>query len=129
MYLIPQPQQMTPQPQQNSSAGSFFLLSYDQKIVIDPSCGSFGYPPARLLQAELRDVLGYGLAVTWGSSKKTAVRLSIDTQLGAQEYCLHVEKDGIQAVGGGKRGLLYAVQTLRQILRQTGGMVDRKSVV
>ncbi|MCI9123732.1 MAG: family 20 glycosylhydrolase [Eubacterium sp.] len=128
MYLIPQPQQMTPQPQQNSSAGSFFLLSYDQKIVIDPSCGSFGYPPARLLQAELRDVLGYGLAVTRGSSKKTAVRLSIDTQLGAQEYCLHVEKDGIQAVGGGKRGLLYAVQTLRQILRQTGGMVPLLSI-
>ena len=71
MYLIPQPQKLDFHPKQS------YTISYDQKIVIHPSCGSDGDIPARLLQKELQDMLGCRLAVTKGSSARTAVLFSM----------------------------------------------------
>ncbi len=163
MYLIPQPQKLDFHPKQSCT------ISYDQKIVIHPSCGSDGDIPARLLQKELQDMLGCRLAVTKGSSARTAVlfsmagsqdgasvpaqdscrNLSVPPQdsccnlsVPAQDSCcnlsvppqnaagcasgayrLSVAQDGIRICAGTRAGLLYGAQTLRQVIRQTGGIV------
>ena len=70
MYLIPQPQKLDFHPKQS------YTISYDQKIVIHPSCGSDGDIPARLLQKELQDMLGCRLAGMGGLSEAVAVLLA-----------------------------------------------------
>lgn len=116
MYLIPEPQQ-------TKTAEGSYTIRFDEKIVIDPSCGSAAYDYALLLQEELRACMGYGPAITRGSSCKPAVTLAADGTLGEEEYRLTADKSGVRIVGGADAGLLYGVQTLRQMVRQTGACV------
>ncbi|MDQ9777783.1 glycoside hydrolase family 20 zincin-like fold domain-containing protein, partial [Acinetobacter baumannii] len=46
--------------------------------------------------------------------------LAVEESEQKEGYRLTIEKDGVRIVGGSARGLLYGVQTLRQILRQKG---------
>ena len=116
MYIIPEPQKM------QLTKGEY-TIRFDQKIVLDVSCPAEAYEYAGLLQEELAGCMGYGPAVTRGASGKAAVVLSVDPGLGEEEYRLEVGADGIGITGGARRGLLYGVQTLRQIVRQTGPCV------
>lgn len=116
IYLIPQPQQWT------FMEGSC-TIAYDGRITVGTSCKEEGYRYARLIKKELEEYAGFGLAVTRGASKKTVIALSVDEKLKEQEYCLRVEKAGIFLTGGDGAGLLYAVQTLRQIIRQAGACI------
>ena len=122
LYIIPEPQQM------NLQEGDY-TLRFDHKIVIEDSCGTEAYGYARLLQEELCADMGYGLAITRGQSRKAAVRLAVDSNRKEEEYCLEVNAEGIRITGGANRGLLYGVQTLRQIVRQTGACVPRMQIV
>ncbi len=121
LYIIPEPQQM------KAEEGAF-TLRFDQKIVIDASCGTEAYGYAQILQEELRACMGYGLAITRGRSRKAAVTLAVSSERKEEEYSLEVAAEGIRITGGGKRGLLYGVQTLRQIVRQTGACVPCMSI-
>lgn len=112
MYLIPQPHKL-------AYADGHYVLDYDKKIVIDSSCSAEAYEYACLLQDELQKSTGYALAVTRGDSAKKAVTLETASDMQEQEYRLEVSECGIRITGGG-RGLLYGVQTLRQIVRQEG---------
>ncbi len=113
MYIIPEPQEM------NRGEGCY-TVAFDQKIVIASSCGVNVYEYGKLLQEELRACTGYGLSITRGGSCKAAVTLSVDSTMGEEEYRLDVQEDGIRIAGGADRGVLYGVQTLRQIVRQEG---------
>ncbi len=113
MYIIPEPQEM------NRGEGCY-TVTFDRKIVIASSCGVNVYEYGKLLQEELRACTGYGLSITRGGSCKAAVTLSVDSTMGEEEYRLDVQEDGIRIAGGADRGVLYGVQTLRQIVRQEG---------
>ena len=116
MYIIPEPQEM-------EFLEGTYTIRFDHKIVVDVSCGPEAYEYAKMLQEELRACMGYGPAVTRGRSGKTAVTLTVDAALGEEEYRLTAGVDGIGITGGANRGLLYGVQTLRQIVRQAGNIV------
>lgn len=121
MYIIPEPQEM------NQREGQY-TITFDQKIVIASSGGVNAYEYAKLLQEELRACTGYGLAITQGSSCKAAVTLAVDCAMGEEEYRLDVQEDGIRITGGADRGLLYGVQTLRQMVRQTGACIPYTAI-
>lgn len=121
MYIIPQPQEM------NLKEGQY-TVTFDRKIVMDPTCGPAAYEYAKLLQEELHTRTGYGIAVTRGTSKKTAVTLALDCALGEEAYRLEVAQDGIRITGGADKGLLYGVQTLRQMVRQEGACIPCVSI-
>ncbi len=116
MYIIPEPQEM------NQKEGSF-TVCFDQKIVLDTSCSPESYGYARLIQEEFKTYTGYGPAISRGRSKKTAITLAITPGLLEEEYRLKVDGDGIRIESGGDKGLLYGVQTLRQIVRQSGACI------
>lgn len=116
MYLIPQPQQWI------FTEGSC-TISYEGRITVEVSCKEEGLHYAGLLKRELEEFAGFGLPVTRGASKKTVIALSMDGKLKEQEYCLTVERDGIRLTGGDGAGLLYGVQTLRQLIRQAGACI------
>lgn len=117
MYLIPKPQQCI-------RKDGFFMIEYDQKIVIDSSCGreAFGY--ARMLKEELEAYAGFGIAVTRGKSGKTAVTLAVQKGILQQDaYRMTVDGQGVVITGGSDMGVLYGIQTLRQIIRQEGACI------
>lgn len=116
MYIIPEPQQM-------DILEGDYIIRFDHKIVIDGSCGPEAYGYAKLLQEELRGCMGYGSAITRGRSGKAAVTLMMDPKMEEEEYCLEAGTNGIRIAGGADRGLLYGIQTLRQIVRQAGACV------
>lgn len=116
MHIIPEPQHM-------DLLEGVYKIRFDHKIVVDGSCRQTAYEHAKLLQEELRGCMGYGPAVTKGRSRKAAVTLTTDSAIGEEAYRLEVDTDGIRILGGTDRGLLYGVQTLRQIVRQTGACV------
>ncbi len=56
------------------------------------------------------------------SGGKEKIRFSINSELSKKEsYTLKIEKDFIEIKSGDENGLFYAVQTLKQLLFQTGG--------
>lgn len=122
MYLIPKPQQCV-------RKDGIFLIKYDQKIVIDPSCKEEVYGYAGMLQAELEASAGFSPAITRGKSKKTAVTLSVvKGLLERNAYRLIVNRQGILIAGGSETGVLYGIQTLRQIIRQEGVCIPCLSI-
>lgn len=116
MYLIPNPQKW------KQKEGEY-ILTYDSKIVIAPNCETQVYDYAVLLNEELQTDLGYRLLITRGMSEKTAIRLLFDVRLSAVEYEVEISEQGITVSGGSCRGILYAVQTIRQLIRQAGACI------
>lgn len=121
MYLLPKPQQCV-------LGNGIFVIEYDRKIVIDPSCGQEVFTYAGMLKEELATCAGYGLDITRGSSKKTAVTLRVDKTLPDEAYRLQADEAGVTVEGGNDAGVLYGIQTLRQIIRQEGACIPYLSI-
>lgn len=121
MYLIPEPQQVI-------FGEGFYTITFDKKIVLDGACSSNVFAYGELLQKELRSYAGYGLTLTKGTSKKGAVWFIVDPLMEEEEYRLEISGDGVLIKAGGDKGLLYGVQTLRQIIRQAGARLPFVSI-
>jgi len=114
MKLIPQPQQL----QINEG---FFRLRYHHRITMDASCPDSVYNSAKLLQQEVEEQSGFCLVIDRRCGDGyPGIRLEADDSLEAEVYTLNVSEQGIEIRGGDGAGILYGVQTLRQLLRQTG---------
>lgn len=116
MYLLPMPQKLT------QMEGSY-ILEINHKIVIDASCGKEVFQYAKLLQDSVYEMMGYHLQILRGSCEEAGIFLKIDTHKEKEAYQLDVTKEGINIVGGSFAGVLYGIQTLRQILWQEGAVV------
>lgn len=117
MKLIPQPQRL-------SAAAGFYRLRYDCRVTLDASCTPACMTAARLLQQEILSATGLPLMLDRRAGDgQPGIRLSVCEELGEQHYLLDADSEGITILGGDAVGLLYGVQTLRQILRQEGANV------
>ncbi|MEG0294911.1 family 20 glycosylhydrolase [Enterococcus sp.] len=114
MNILPKPQKV----QVNDTKQ--YILSYDSQIVIDQTCERAVYPYVQMLQASMKETLGYTLAITRGSSKFTAVTLQMNAELQAQQYTLTIDEKGVFLQASTNEGMLYAVQTLRQLIKEYG---------
>lgn len=114
MNILPKPQKV----QVNDTKQ--YVLSYDSQIAIDQTCERAVYPYVQMLQASMKETLGYTLAITRGSSKITAVTLQMNAELQAQQYTLTIDEKGVLLQASTNEGMLYAVQTLRQLIKEYG---------
>ncbi|GGI65129.1 family 20 glycosylhydrolase [Enterococcus alcedinis] len=114
MNILPKPQKV----QVNDTKQ--YVLSYDSQIVIDQTCDRAVYPYVQMLQASMKETLGYTLAITRGSSKFTAVTLQMNAELKAQQYTLTIDEKGVLLQASTNEGILYAIQTLRQLIKEYG---------
>lgn len=115
MYLIPQPKCLL-------EGTGHFSFGYGTRIVIasDSTCPyqtAFEY--AILLRDEIRRFTGLTLPVVRGEAKGGDFVLFAGNE-NTEDYTLSITADGVAAKSCGSCGLLYAVQTLRQIIRQCG---------
>ncbi len=114
MKLIPQPQQLM------FIAGEF-RLHYRHRITIDVSCPADTLEAARLLQKEIEKHTGFDLMIDRrAGNAQPGIVLTMEKNLGAECYTIFIREDGIRISGGDGVGILYGVQTLRQIIRQKG---------
>ena len=121
MYILPKPQKM-------SATDEVFYLSYDDEIVIDDTCQTEAYTYACLLQADILEHTGFELDIRRGKKTRGGIWLVRDAKCGAQEYGLTVDEDGIVIRASSKEGMLYGVQTLRQIVLQQGAAVSHMTI-
>lgn len=114
MQLIPQPRKVQP-------ADGSFCLHYLHRITMDAACPDSAYDSAKLLQKEIEAQTGFCLMIDRRSSEfHPGIRLTADPSLDAENYMLTVSAQGIAICGGDGAGILYGIQTLRQLLRQHG---------
>lgn len=127
MYIIPKPKKIQVE-------DNIFFITHQCKIVIQKDCKKQVDIYARILKEDCNKLLGYSLQVTRGEKKEGNILLAINTKLQAQEYQIIVNQDGIQILGGDNAGILYGIQTLRQIIDQEAAtipylvMEDRPSI-
>lgn len=88
--------------------------------MIDSNCGSSLDEYAKILKQEIEQSLGFSLMIKRGKKKQNGIYFSICKEYKEQEYMLKVNTEGIEIAAGSDTGVLYGVQTLRQIVRQNG---------
>lgn len=116
MYLLPRPQQ-------EEWYGGYYTIRYNGCIVLEETGGADCYPYMKMLQEEVEEDTGIRLKLRQGSSKKADIRLRIDALPGEETYELTVNQKGICLNAGGRAGLIYGIQTLRQMIRQEGACI------
>lgn len=118
MHLLPQPHHMEIQDGQ-------YRLTYQSRITIDAACGEQAYESARILAEDLEQQTGLSLMIdrrmtNFHPGIYLYQREELKNRLGAEAYELTISEEGVTVTGGDAAGLLYGVQTLRQVIRQKG---------
>lgn len=114
MYLLPKPQK------QEDLPGRYYL-PVEGILRLSTACGMDSAADAQLLLEELEVSAGVGCSLEKGGAQEGAsCYLHIDREMKDQEYRLDILENHIAITGGDETGLLYGIQTLRQIIRQEG---------
>jgi hypothetical protein len=118
MYLLPTPQEC-------SFNNERFILRYDTKIILDSTLEFQEKYYAEILQKQIENSLGFYLTITRSYYIiDKVIYLTISDKLKSQEYSIDIHENQIILTGGSSPALLYAVQTLRQIIIQQGAVLD-----
>lgn len=114
MILLPNVQKM------EEKEGSFYF-SYNGNIVMEESVGADYYEMASLLKKEILDSTGINANISRGKAEKGDIVLRVDEKETKKEaYHLSITSEYVVVSAGSREGLLYGIQTLRQIIRQEG---------
>ena len=118
MYLLPNPKNLI-------EKQGFFTIRYDSRIVIDSLISADAYNFALILQKEIAENTGLSLPILRRHEEQPSGCIYITSLCGGSEqsYELIVEKDYIAIKGAENSGVLYGIQTLRQIIRQSGAVL------
>lgn len=117
MYLIPKPKSV-------KNKEGHFCFSYKSRIVLSPRIRENGMVYASVLKECMETWTGFSPAVTAGTPGKEDVFLCLVEGLSSEEYQLEIKESGITLSGGDGAGVLYAVQTLCQIIEQQGSVPE-----
>lgn len=113
---------LLPRPRNVKELDGYYEISYEKNIVLSPDCTPDCYSYAVLLKDSTKAWAGTALAVLRGCAMPGDIALNIDKTLEEEAYQLSVRPDGV-TITGGKKGLLYGIQTLRQLLGEYGAMI------
>lgn len=122
LYILPEPKKM-------DMTDEKFVIENDVEIHIyddrknENKDKLFSY--ARLLKNSIGIELGYIPTIGKDSadSKNGAVNLQVDDSLDDQMYNLTISTEGVIIKGGSVTGVLYGIQSLRQIISQAGAVL------
>ncbi len=133
MYLVPEPSRVWYKDSEGVDAQGYFSLRIAHRICL----GQVGvrdkeylFAYGKLLQQEILEDLGFEPAVLPGGEGE-GVFLTVEQEdasdagyaegvVRREGYRLVISERGISVCGAGLAGVLYGVQTLRQIIRQCG---------
>jgi len=118
MYLIPVPKKLT------QKDGETFVIRYNSRIVMAGECDLQVTSYAKLLKKDILDKLGFSLDITKGEPEDNCIFIGSDINLEPQGYKIHITHERIKLFGGSNAGILYAVQTLRQLIESNGAVFN-----
>lgn len=110
---------LLPVPRRVETLDSVFLLTPDMCIVLETCC-ELARTGARQLQEEILSACGMMTEIRIGKARAGDIRLAVEAAEPSQGYALVMRPEGVCVAGNDEAGLLYGVQTLRQIIRQRG---------
>ena len=115
-----------PRPQQLDMREGLFAFTPETRLVLTPEARE-EWLCVQQLQEEIRRFAGLSLQVICGEARQGDVVLAI---LGgsAEGYRLEITPDSVAVAGNDPAGLFYGVQTLRQIVRQSGAILPALSI-
>lgn len=116
MFLLPIPQRMT-------EKEGVYEFPYNGKIYIHNSCKREVHEIAWLLKKELYTGAGLDYAIDRGGKSGQSILIKTTTDLKEEAYKLSISHEGVVIEGGSYRGILYGVQTLRQMIQQEGSVL------
>lgn len=118
MYLLPNPKTLT------EKRGSF-MIRINSRIIVDSLISADAYGFARILQKEIAQDTGLFLPILrrHESAPADCIYITSLDEGQKQSYELTIEEDHIAIKGGDESGILYGIQTLRQIIRQSGAVL------
>lgn len=113
LHLLPVPRHL------HTEEGAF-SLTLDMNIVMAEGCGTLARTGAKQLQEEICMACGLTVDIRAGRHRMGDICLTVDAAEADQGYSLSIAPQEVSVVGHDEVGLLYGVQTLRQIIRQCG---------
>lgn len=111
---------LLPKPRHLRFEDGAFMLTPDLCIVLSEGCGSLARTGAKQLQAETASACGLHVDIRAGSARAGDIRLTVEAAEPAEGYHLRITAEEVCVAGHDEEGLLHGVQTLRQIIRQSG---------
>lgn len=121
MILLPLPKQM-------EEKEGVLTLRMNTMIMMDASCPQGAGVYAKLLKEEILAWAGLSLDIGRGCFREGDILLQVDPSQGEQHYTLQIKDGGAFLCGGSLNALGWAVQTLRQIVRQSAGLLPQLSI-
>lgn len=116
MNIIPKPQSIVVNQEK-------FTLTYRGRIVIDAACDADIFTHAKLLTKEIQAKLGYSPSITKGEFEAGCIYLKQLADMKGEGYTLSIQEDGVRIYGADNAGILYGIQTLRQIISLEGAVL------
>lgn len=116
MILLPLPKQL------KEKEGNL-MLGMSTMIVMDADCPRGAAVYAGQLKEEILTWAGLTVEIGRGTLRSGDILLAVEPSLGEQHYSLKIQEDGAYLKGGSLNALGWAVQTLRQIVRQSAGLL------
>jgi len=99
------------------------MLKAGTMIIMDGSCPQGAKVYAGQLKEEIADWAGLCLEVGRGTFRRGDILLKVDSALKEDHYSLKIQEDGAYVTAGSLNALGWGVQTLRQIVRQSAGLL------
>ena len=114
---------LLPLPKQVEEKEGTLMLGMSTMIVMDASCPQGARIYAGQLKEEIARWAGLTAEIGRGTFRKGDILLKVDASLGEQHYTLKIDDEGAFLCGGSLTALGWAVQTMRQIVRQSAGLL------
>lgn len=111
---------LLPLPAKLSETGEHFSVGPEFTITLDPTCGDPEFRAAKLFRYELRQAVCAEILIEKAEEqvgRGLFIRMTKDS---GEAYRLAISPTGAE-LSGGRTGIFWGVQTLRQIVRQCGG--------
>lgn len=115
MYLIPSPAKMI-------KKEGHYLLSYKAWMNVEPGCSQLVTRQASLFHEKIRKILGYQPIFRRGFGQSGDIVIRQDDTMKKESYVLDITQESVMLTGGSK-GLWHGMQTLCQILEQSGAVL------
>ena len=114
-----------PQPSSLSYGEGTITIHYDSRIFLDSESPAELFSAAQLLQQEIETQTGFRPAICRRHQPVGShlIYLTASPELSREAYTLAVTPENITICGSLESGVLYGVQTLRQMIRQAGAVL------
>lgn len=117
MYLIPKPKKI-------KCLEGKFQINFQTKIILKTKSDFLDFDYAVLLQKDIEKLLGIKLEILKTNLEKENAIYLLNEKLNREKYDLNVNEKNIIINGSSNAGLLYGIQTLRQMIKQLGSFID-----